>query len=603
LQERLAPFREAKLSPNEYQTAEELDSFLTTRQAGYEPSPSPDLPPTNTALIDDLVALAETIRPDPAFVASLETRLRQVKKPDKAFPKPGLEPSFDNSHSPQRQRHSSSENSEGEKLLWENSAPTAWLAEWLLQLSQAIIGHPWQRLRQRSPLAALMVQLVVVGLLGVGVWFTLQGHLESSPPPTATPRTIKSAPPNVQLVYDSTKFCPAVPVDIEAIRGFVAAHPHVELERRCLSSFFYRIEKDLASPTPPNLSSLFAGFDVRALASQGLLLDISDLWDGQGLNEAYPEWLRKLSSVDDQQHLVFINPAEPPLQLELSGTGNGQQYFLPTAYAWWAIYYSKPIFDQYNLEPPKTWDEFLAVSETLKQNGITPITIPDERAWFDYLNIRLNGPEFHRNLLRGQERYHDPRVKAVFEAWQVLKDNDYFQTRFDSYGYSQSILSMHRGEAAMALGNSFFIRDAIPEKFQDDFGSFPFPIIDPTVPVGENALTFGYVIPAHASEQKTAREFLAHLSSLEAQTYLVKTPGLVPAHAGVDPNLLTPEVKQGQALIEGADYVMPSYDWGSPRVMDRTGSRVFRWFLNKPNDLDSILATLEEARQEAFAGM
>ena len=44
---------------------------------------------------------------------------------------------------------------------------------------------------------------------------------------------------------------------------------------------------------------------------------------------------------------------------------------------------------------------------------------------FDILNMRLNGYDFHIDLMAGTETWTDPRVKAVFETWRKLLP--YFQ--------------------------------------------------------------------------------------------------------------------------------------------------------------------------------
>jgi multiple sugar transport system substrate-binding protein/raffinose/stachyose/melibiose transport system substrate-binding protein len=612
-------FEKLPPSVNEDQAASELDKILTTQQARMKLPLPTTLYPEEIALVDRLVALVKTIRPAPAFTTRLETRLNRAQGSEKSSSNLALE------------------ELKGVELLWESSVPGHQFLVWLYWPFRVVGDRWWYRFnsrrnwsRQGSSRLALTMTLVGLVLAITGsTWFISKGRLQTSPPLTVKSQAATSAPAStpaqIQLIFDSTIFCPADPIDKKAIIRFAKLHPNIEVGRRCLGPFFYKIAQDLASPAPPHLSSLFAGSNVRSLANQGLLLDISDLWRQGGWHEAYPDWLRELSTFDGQSQLVFVNPSEPPLQLQILGAGEGgqytipeqhslpkqhllpeqhflpKQYFLPTAYTWWAIYYNKSILDRYNLKPPKTWNEFLVVSEKLKQNGITPMAIPDERSWFDYLNIRLNGPEFHRDLLRGQERYDDPRVRSVFESWQTLMDKGYFHSR-NEYGYSQSILLMHREEAAMALGNSFFIRKAIPNKFQDNFDSFPFPSIDPAMPVGESTQTFGYIIPANASERETARAFLAHLGSLEAQSHLAEIPGLVPVHTDVDPSLLLPEARQGQILVQEADYVLSSFDSDSPKMMDRIGSRAFRRFLRKPTDLDHILILLEKTRREVFAG-
>ena len=70
-------------------------------------------------------------------------------------------------------------------------------------------------------------------------------------------------------------------------------------------------------------------------------MDISDVWQEQGWLESYPKGFVALSSVGDRQ------------------------YFVPTSWYWWAIYYRPSIFEQYGITPPQTWDELLAACDTL----------------------------------------------------------------------------------------------------------------------------------------------------------------------------------------------------------------------------------------------
>ena len=39
---------------------------------------------------------------------------------------------------------------------------------------------------------------------------------------------------------------------------------------------------------------------------------------------------------------------------------------------------------------------------------------------FDILNMRLNGYQFHVDLMAGKEKWTDTKVKAVFETWKKL---------------------------------------------------------------------------------------------------------------------------------------------------------------------------------------
>ncbi len=393
-----------------------------------------------------------------------------------------------------------------------------------------------------------------------------------------------TAPPTTRLVYNSYMSDPDPrKVDEELVKRFQEEHPNVELVHSIVAheDFKQAIRAYLTSSSPPDVMTWFAGNRARFFIDKGLIMDISDLWEREGWTESYPKGFRALSTVD------------------------GKQYFVPSSYYWWAVYYNKRIFDEYGLEPPETWDEFLEVCATLKENGITPITIGTKfrwtaAGWFDYLNMRVNGPQFHIDLMLGKEKYNDPRVKEVFETWKVLLDNGYFLDNAASYTWQEAVPFMVQDKAAMYLMGQF-IMDSIPEDQQDNFDFFRFPIIDPDVPIGEDAPTDGYFAAANAPHPEAAKEFLAYLGSVEAQTYMAETLGRVPVHTGVDPSIFTPEVRKGIELLKGADFVAQFYDRDTTPPMADRGMNAFMSFWDNPDDIDSILDQLEKDRQQIFA--
>lgn len=381
----------------------------------------------------------------------------------------------------------------------------------------------------------------------------------------------------VELLYNSgyTRFFGQFGnADKELVSRFEAAHPNVEVTIGAPPDgrTYFDVYDDLNASTPPDVKSSLADGGMRASVEHDLILDISDLWLQEGWNEAYPDWARALSTVD------------------------GKQYFVPTSYDVFAVFYHKPTFEQHELEPPQTWDEFIAVAGTLQQRGITPIA-GSEFAWFEHLNMRLNGPQFHQDLLLGLERYDDPRVRQVFEFWQDLADDGYFSRQTQSLvGNIQLMLD---GEVAMLLAARTFLVQ-VPAALLDEFDFFRFPIIDPNVPVGEAVSMSGYFVPARSLEPEAAREFVAFMGSVEAQAYLAETVGWLPTHSGMDPGILTPELRQRLAITEAADTVSLNWFDGVPIAMAARAGRVFSE-LGGSSDIDSLLAGLEQARQEVYA--
>lgn len=390
------------------------------------------------------------------------------------------------------------------------------------------------------------------------------------------------------VIYNSYASDPAPrEADEEIVQMFMDKYPEYDVIHSTIGheDFKQAIRAYLTASTPPDVLTWFAGERARFFIDNDQIMDISDVWEQEGWNEDYPAGFKALSSVD------------------------GKQYFLPTAWYWWAVYYRVSIFEELNLEPPTTWDEFIDVCDTLQENGYIPITIGTKyrwtaAAWFDYLNMRLNGPEFHIDLMLGKESYEDERVLNVFEYWADLIERGYFLEDAAAYSWSEALAPMETGEAAMYLMGDF-IRDSLTPETAEDIDFFRFPIIDPDVPIGEDAPTDGFFIAANSQNPEAAKAFLAYLGSIEVQTYNAETLGRLPTHSGVDRSMFNESQQKGLALIDGADYVAQFYDRDTrPEVADM-GMNVFMEFWDDPSDIDTLLellADLEAFRIEVFEG-
>ena len=74
---------------------------------------------------------------------------------------------------------------------------------------------------------------------------------------------------------------------------------------------------------------------------------------------------------------------------------------------------------------PKTLDELVTLSTQMQKDGLVPIAFADKDGWpamgtFDQLNLRINGYDFHVNLMAGKEAWDSDKVKKVFDTWNRL---------------------------------------------------------------------------------------------------------------------------------------------------------------------------------------
>jgi multiple sugar transport system substrate-binding protein/raffinose/stachyose/melibiose transport system substrate-binding protein len=366
------------------------------------------------------------------------------------------------------------------------------------------------------------------------------------------------------------------------VAKFQELNPDIEVKLNTTDHEGYKssVRLWLASDAPPDVITWFAGNRAVFFVEKGLVMDITDVWEEAGLFEKFPKAFQSISLKD------------------------GKAYFLPDTYYWWAIYYRKSIFEKYNLSEPKTWDELLKVCATLKENGVTPFTIGTKyrwtaAAWFDYLNMRVNGAEFHMDLMLGKVAYNDPRVLKVFEPWKELLDNGYFLENAASYTWQEAVPFMVRGEAAMYLMGQFLL-DSVPDDIEDDVDFFQFPVIDPSVPLGEDAPTDGYMIPAKAKNPEDAKKFLKFLASPEAQQIQVEIVGRIVTSKEIPMDLYPAPTQKGIQMMQGVDALAQFYDRDTIPEMADKGMDGFMEFWYKPGNIGKILDRLEKDRARIF---
>jgi len=152
--------------------------------------------------------------------------------------------------------------------------------------------------------------------------------------------------------------------------------------------------------TPDDVWTWFSGFRMRFFAAQGLAYDISDVW--ANLQPHYTDAFKVGSTGDD-----------------------GKQYFVPIYLYPWAVFYRKSLFADKGYAIPKTFDELKTLATKIKSDGLIPFAFGDKDGWpamgtFDILNLRLNGYQFHVDLMAGKEKWSDPKVKTVFDTFKEI---------------------------------------------------------------------------------------------------------------------------------------------------------------------------------------
>ena len=364
---------------------------------------------------------------------------------------------------------------------------------------------------------------------------------------------------------------------------FGAMHPDLNIELTIVDREAWKTQiRNVLQASPPDVVNWYAANRMGPYVNAGLFEDISDMY----------------ASGD----LPGLDAVKGAMTLD------GKQWGVPYTYYQWGVYYREDIFKELGLSEPVTFDEELANCEKIVASGRACYAIGTKflwtaGGWFDYMNMRTNGFDFHMALARGEVAWTDPRVLDTFANWRKLIDMGGYIADHQSYSWQEALKFMTDGEAAAYLIGNFAVphlRDAGLSDDQIDFYQFPL-IAD--LPQGEDAPTDTFHIPSGAANKDAARTFLKFVTSADVQTAINAGDALgqlpVNAASGVDADEF---LEQGFAMLSNnaKGGVAQFFDRDFPAEMASAGMEGLQEFMVFPDNLDDILARLEETRARVY---
>ncbi|MGH1411905.1 MAG: ABC transporter substrate-binding protein [Pelagimonas sp.] len=364
---------------------------------------------------------------------------------------------------------------------------------------------------------------------------------------------------------------------------FGAMHPGLEVEVDIVDREAWKSQiRNALTANPPDVINWYAANRMGPYVKAGLFEDISDMYDN-----------------GDLPGLDAVKGAM---------TLDGKQYGVPYTYYQWGIYYREDIFKELGLSEPTTFDEEIANCEKILESGRKCYTIGTKflwtaGGWFDYMNMRTNGFDFHMKLATGEASWTSDEVRATFANWQKLIDMGAFIDDHQTYSWQEALPFMVKGEATAYLMGNFAVphlRDGGLTDEQIDFYQFP-KIAD--VPMGEDAPTDTFHIASGAQNKEAARAFLQYVTSADVQTKINAGDGL-----GQLPVNAASSVDDDEFLNQGFDMLSNNATGGIAQFFDRDfpaemasiGMEGLQEFMVFPDNLEDILNRLEAARGRIY---
>ncbi|GLQ34834.1 ABC transporter substrate-binding protein [Amylibacter marinus] len=378
---------------------------------------------------------------------------------------------------------------------------------------------------------------------------------------------------------------PAPRATMEAmIARFQAKNPEMNIETTVIDREAYKTQiRNFLTANAPDVATWYAANRMTPYVNAGLFEDVSDLW-------AEPEIAENLASTKGAM------------------TIDGKQWGVPYTYYQWGVYYRADIYKELGLSEPANFDEMVSNCEAVIASGRKCYTIGTKwlwtaSGWFDYLNMRTHGFDFHMQLARGEIAWTDDRVRETFANWQRLVDLGAFVDDHQNKDWQQSLPFLVSGDAAAILKGNFAVAPLREAGLTDDQLDFhQFPAITPGIELAEDAPTDTFHIPTNAQNKDNARAFLRFVVSAEEQTEINngKNLGQLPVNAksSVDDDKF---LQKGFEMLStnSPGGVAQFFDRDYPAEMAKAAMEGMQEFMVFPDNLDDILERLEAVRQDS----
>ncbi len=292
--------------------------------------------------------------------------------------------------------------------------------------------------------------------------------------------------------------------------------------------------------SPDDVFTWFAGFRMRYYAKKGLVAPIDDVWGKIGSN--FSDGYASASTGDD-----------------------GKKYLVPLYNYPWAFFYRKSVWAAKGYQIPKTIDELTALCTQMKKDGLTPIGFADKDQWpalgtFDYLNMRVNGYDFHISLMAHEKSWDSPEVAKVFDTWKMLLPYHDTNGALGRTWQDSAQLLLQKKSGMYLLGS--FVAQQFTGADLDDLDFFAFPQVDSTIGMDAvEAPIDGLMLSKKGADNGAAKAFLEYAGTGEGQDlYLATDPSDVGAAKDVSTAKYNAIQKRSAELIGSAKNISQFLD-------------------------------------------
>lgn len=375
---------------------------------------------------------------------------------------------------------------------------------------------------------------------------------------------------------------------------FAKVHPGSTMSVEGIQGVGEKLRPRFVGGNPPDAidNSGAGAMDMGALFSEGQLQDLAPMFAALAL---------------DTPGKTVIDTLFPGSQK--TGIIDGIQVALQISYTVGGIWYSSTLFQEKGWTYPTTWEEMLALCETIKTAGIAPWTYQGKYpsyVEFGVLQAQIfkHGgmqPMIDIDNLLDKAWYNQAVVDSVKELY-TLAENDYIMAGTEGLNHTESQAEWLQNKAAFIPCGNWLeneMKSSTPENFKMVMGEVP--------GNGHAVLAAGgepFIAPSKAANPIAGLEFLRCLVSKNSAKYFaVNISSMMPVFGGTEGVTVSDGMVSAVKVVEACgDNTFPFYSYGSwYSDMGTATSAALGEMMNKRITPDQFIETCQAAADKVKA--
>lgn len=349
----------------------------------------------------------------------------------------------------------------------------------------------------------------------------------------------------------------------------------------------------IASNSPPDVAVLPQPGLLHDLATKGSLKELdSATGDLIGANYA-PVW-KDLGTVNGKFYGVFFKASNKS-----------------------TVWYNSHVLTSAGVNPPKTFDDFKTVINTVSASGVKPLSIGGGDGWtltdwFENVYLRQAGADKYNALTKHTIKWNDPTVKSALQTLAGIFTNqnvygglsgalntDFPTSVANITGTSPKAGIVYEGD--FVEGN---LTGATPPMVPGtDFNFFPFPDINGS----SNMVEGGGDVAVRLTDNSAGAELIKYLAGPDAANIWAAKGGYLSANKKADTSKYPDPVAKAAAtaLVNAQTFVFDMSDQAPAAFGGTKGSGEWadlQTWLKNPSNVDAATTQLEKDAAAAYGG-